>query len=412
VQEGKDAIVAAHNSKTAIDSRLANIYTLFRQSSNLVKEDVIYIVAGDSTRDNTYNEMKGYYTKQLAKINVDIFYSSRSGGTAKKWLENTQDSVDARLSSAVGASTGTEGENTILEYSYGLNDYYVESANKAIIKGYIKNGIVAYQVAKPKAFVFLAYPVATSDTARDIMLDEIYTEIAEELDLFYVNTKLCTNTIKSNSLYYADATHPNKFGSRRIVNYILNKILPLELFSIVSIEEYIVSVATSDTELNPTPKYEVGNWYTTTGANGAANTTWRRTKKIAIEPNFSLLVTHRGNRYDAIFYDISGNFLEYKTTTLKSGYIREVTIPTTAYSVAFNITSDGANYDLLNDVPSVKYDISGGTFMSIDDINIDLKIRNRINPYVGGMIIDAYGKKGISGQTLTIDGNNKMKWSI
>ena len=43
--------------------------------------------------------------------------------------------------------------------------------------------------------------------------------------------------------------------------------------------------------------------------------------------------------------------------------------------------------------------------------NIDLKIRNRINPYVDGMIIDAYGKKGMTGQTLTIDANSKMKWA-
>ena len=394
-----------------IDSKLTPIHKLFRKSSNLISTDVTYIVAGDSTRDNTYNEMKEYYIKQFKKINVNIFYSSRSGGTAKKWLGNTQDAVNARLSSAISTSTGTEGENTILEYSYGLNDYYVESANKATIKASIKDGIIAYKTAKPKANVFLVYPVATSDAARDALLDEIYTEVAGELNLFYVNSKLCTDSIKSASNYYADATHPNKFGSRRIVNYILNEILPLDLFNIVTLEEYIVATTTNDSELNPTPKYGIGNWYTTNGLNGATNTTWRRTQKIAIEPNFTLLVEHHGTRYDAIFYDAAGAFLEYKTTTLVSGYVREVTIPTTAYFVAFNITSDGTNYDLLNDVPSVKYDISGGTFMSIDNINVDLKIRNRINPYVDGMIIDAYGKKGMSGQTLTIDANSKMKWA-
>jgi hypothetical protein len=390
--------------------KLVQPHKLFRQSSNLVIEDVMYIVAGDSTRDNTYNEMKAYYISQLAKINVNVFYSSRSGGTAKKWFDNTQDSVDARLSSAIAATTGVDGENTIFEYSYGLNDYYVENGNKDVIKASIKNGLLAYKTAKPKAFVFLAYPVATGDTARDTMLDEIYSEVAHELNLFYVNTKICTESIKSNPNYYADATHPNKFGSRRIVNFILNEILPLDLFNIVTLEEYIVQVATDTSELNPTPKYEVGNWYTTNGGDGSVNTTWRRTQKINIEPNFNLLIEHRGNRYDALFYDINGDFLEYKTSTLVTGNIREVTIPTEAYFVAFNIISDGANYDLLNDVPSVKYDISGGSFMSIDNINIDLKIRNRINPYVDGIIIDGFGKKGIPGQVLTIDSNNKMKW--
>lgn len=407
LQSSASEIDAVSNTANAM---LVQPHKLLRQASNLLKNDVTYIVAGDSTRDNTYNEMKDYYISQLDKINVNVFYSSRSGGTAKKWLENTQDLVDARLSSAISNSTGIDGGNTILEYSYGLNDYYVESSNKEIIKTSIKDSIVAYQIAKPKAFVFLAYPVATSDSARDVMLDEIYNEVASELNLFYVNTKICTESIKSNSDYYADATHPNKFGSRRIVNYILNEILPLDLFNIVTLEEYIVPIATDTSELNPTPKYEVGNWYTTNGGDGSSNTTWRRTQKINIEPNFNLLVEHQGDRYDALFYDINGDFLEYKTTILVSENIREVTIPTEAYYVSFNITSDGASYDLLNDVPSVKYDIAGGSFMSIEDINLNLKIRNRVNPYVGGIVIDGYGKKGIPGQTLTIDANNKMKW--
>ena len=408
LEASASAIDAVSN---VIDSRLAPIHKLFRQASNLISTDVTYIVAGDSTRDNIYNEMKDYYIKQLGKINVSIFYSSRSGGTAKKWFNNTQDKEYARLSAAITSSTGIEGENTILEYSYGLNDYLIERANKAIVKASITDGIVAYMTAMPKAFVFLAFPTTSSNPERDIMLDEIYTEIATELDLFYVNTKLCTASIAGNSLYYADATHPNKFGSRRIVNFILDKIMPIELAQIVTLEEYIVNPSTNTMELNVAPFVEVGNWYTTTGGNGKTNTTWRRTKKIAIEPNFTLEIISKGERFDALFYDAAGVFLNYTTTSLVSGDKREVVIPAGAYFVGFNITENGASYDLLSDVPSVKYAISGGTFMSIDNINVDLKIRNRINPYVDGMIIDAYGKKGMSGQTLTIDANSKMKWA-
>ena len=45
-------------------------------------------------------------------------------------------------------------------------------------------------------------------------------------------------------------------------------------------------------------------------------------------------------------------------------------------------------------------------------INKDLKIRNIIDKYRNGILVDDYGMVGTSGQSLKIDSNGKMKWTL
>lgn len=94
-------------------------------------------------------------------------------------------------------------------------------------------------------------------------------------------------------------------------------------------------------------------------------------------------------------------------------YSKTVTIPLDCYKIGINLSNQGATYDALNDVPVVEYyDTINDTYLTIREINNGLKIRNSINKYRNGILVDDYGRVGTSGQSLKIDSSLKMKWSI
>ena len=216
-------------SGTKVSSK-SSLETLLLDSSTGANPNVQYIVTGDSTRDNSINKMIAYYTTQFAKINVKVIDNACSSQSCYKWINNIG-SFDTYLSDAISATMGN-GENTIMEFSFGLNELAPPD-----IKATLKQGITLYQQAKPKAIVILAVPVTTSATSFNAQLKQIYQEISQELGLRLIDTTVATVGVHGNSAYYFDRTHPNKWGSRRIVNYITDQILPSQLYSVMTLEE-------------------------------------------------------------------------------------------------------------------------------------------------------------------------------
>lgn len=344
-----------------------NIRQLFIDSSNQEKI-VNYIVSGDSTRSNGYNEMIDYYTSQLDKLNVSVYNNARSGAKGEDWLNNTD--ATATLANAI-ANTPNDGENTILEYSFGINDYTGNTL--AEIKSIIKNGIEGYLAVKPKATVLMTIPIATANLSRNTDLFDIYTEVSSELGLELIDTYNATLAVQGDSDYYYDSTHPNKFGSRRIVNFIFNQVLPIELLSIMTLEEYPTNTVTP-----PASELSVGiedGYYNNSGT-PLANASWRRFIEIDVEPNFELIIEHQGNRYEAIFMDSFGALVELRYTTVIVGesFKRAVTVPAGASKLRANISSLGA----VTGTPSIKYNLAPTTYLNIQEINVDLDIRNTI----------------------------------
>ena len=388
-----------------IDSRLAKMYKLFRQAANKVNTNVKYIVVGDSTRDNTYNEMIEYYNEQLGKINVTVFNNSESGQSGHDWAYN----IDQTTLNQCLSEIGDNEENCIVEFSHGLNDYK-DGNTESQVKTWLLYGINQLILNKPKINIVLTTPVNTAYTDRNIVLKRIYSEISTELNLPLVDTTLATavGTIQGNTNYYQDTTHPNKFGSRRVVNYILDTILPLELLSIVTISEYEIGTAL---DYSLTATKEIDKLYDSTTGVAQSLANWRRLAEIPVEPNFVVKITHKGNRNDNIYMDSDGVFISVDRPTVTL-YVRYSTIPANAWFLRINLSSQGATYDALNDVPTVSYyDPSSGLYLTIEDINSGLNIRNVLNKFRDGLLVDSYGKIGTSGQTLTIDANSKMKWA-
>lgn len=331
-------------------------------------ETINYIVSGDSTRDNNYNQMIAYYTHQLAKANITLTDNASSGQSGQDWGAN----IDSpNLSEAIAATPGT-GADTILEYSFGINDYK-NGATEAQVKGWLKTGIQDYLAAKPDAAVVLAVPVATAAAERNGVLANIYAELATELSLPLIDTYTIMASVHGDPDYYNDGTHPNKNGSIRIVNYLLSELAPSSLYSVIDLDATFLSGGTpSPDELATT--VESGYWSTSTGA-PVVNAGWRRMQAIAVEPNFVLRIQHQGNRTDVVFYDEDDVFIETINTTAVSGEsYREVTIPAGAFYARINISNDGAAYDLLGDVPSVKFGVSDVPALTMAEINTGLTI--------------------------------------
>lgn len=409
--QAKDTIFKMHNVQSSaseidaiantINPLLAPIHKLFRESVNSINTNVKYCVVGDSTRNNTFNEMIAYYTSQMEKINVEVYNNAASGQSGYDWAYN----VDSTTLNQLLTFIGNNEENCIIEFSHGINDYK-NGATQEQVKTWLRYGLTQLITAKPKVKIILCTPINTAGTDRNSVLKTIYQELASELNLPLIDCTIPTavGTIQGNSNYYQDGTHPNKFGSRRVVNYILNKLLPINLLPIVTLEQYVINNIPSS--LNTT--VQTGYW-NSTGVY-TPSTSWISLALINIEPNFILEVAHLGNRADVCFYNESGVFISRLFDLVNNPKI--YTIPANAWKAGINITSDATTWLALNDNPTVKYqDTSSSLYLTTDEINNGLKIRNTINNFRNGILVDDYGKTGEIGQSLKIDSNGKMKWS-
>jgi hypothetical protein len=388
-----------------VNPLLAPIHKLLRESANGIS-DVVIIRTGDSTRSTIQSEWQIYDPIFFNQLGLTYYNNAAPSQTALGWMNNT---AINKLSEAIANSKGVDGENTILEFSMGLNDYTFygnTTAGKAQTKDAIKNAIQAYQIAKPKAIVYLVSPNNAGNDGRRNTLRDIYSELAIELNLFLVDGLAVTSMLDYNSTdYYIDTTHMNQYGMLRQQMYILNKICPLDLIKNIKFGEYVLPP--TNTELAETPLL-IGLWSVATGA-FSSNSNYRALKKIPVVPNFRLNVTHKGNRTDFIWYDINGNFL-FKG--FPSGLTNGVAyIPYNAYFLAVNISTEGATYDALNDTPTLKYHFNAKHITHkelVNGYNSNITYLTKDN---NGITYDSYGKTGAIGEFLKIDSNNKMKWS-
>jgi len=428
--EGKDAVYAAHVSKSAIENigvkgfenllsdyseidaianvinpKLAEIHKIFREAANGVNNNVTYAVVGDSTRNNSFNKMIDYYTEQLTKINVSLFNNAASGQSGYEWAYNIDQTTLQQLIDEIGDNDS----DFVVEFSHGINDYK-NGATQEDVKTWLTYGLNQLLLAKPNVNIILCTPVITANTGRNAVLKTIYEELATEFNLPLIDCTLATEygVIQGNENYYQDTTHPNKYGSRRIVDYIFNIILPLELLSIVTIQPYDKSLDIDDTDLNPVIKDNY--FYVSTSGNGASSTDWACLEIIPVEPNFTVMVKHGGNRNDQIYKDINNTFIKNDSPTVTDG-VRYTVVPINAYDLRINLSNE-PSYDPSLDTIEVKYyDPSLNIYLTIEDIHLGLNIRNVLNKFRDGILVDDFGRVGTSGQTLTIDANNKMKWA-
>ncbi len=216
-------ILSMPQSLSAADeakNRLQKIKNLMDDAASGKNSNVTYIVSGDSTRDSTVAGQEYIYKTMLAQVNVKYVHNARSGLRAYQWVRNSV--PDASLGKAI-ANTKGNGENTIMEFSLGINDKNAYS--RAETKENLLSSIKKYLKAKPKANVFLVVPV-THQTDFQKEWPKLYTEIAEQLKLPLINKEriMYDAFYDQENRFYYDNTHPNYFGALRMTKYILDSI--------------------------------------------------------------------------------------------------------------------------------------------------------------------------------------------
>lgn len=322
-----------------------------------------YIVAGDSKRENPSNNMYEYYTQQFSKIGANVIYQAKSGMTGEQFRTNTDANIN--LNNLISAIPG-DGSTTVVEYSFGANDVNagatVESLRDTVVNTF--NAILAQ---KPNTTFLLVSGDGKLGAFQPTRIKEAYLLAADIFNCNFIEGAVATDAIfdgdlePANRVYYQDATHPSVFGSMRLVNYIMDIIVPDGKRPLVTLEEIdLPNVSMPDLTLAVDP---VKGFYVSTNGAPVNNDTWRRSLPVAVEPNFEIKFKHQGNRADVICMDEQGGFVvrEFASDRDFEGYMH-FTIPALTYELRLNITRDNvAEYDALNDQMEMLYKTASNT---------------------------------------------------
>lgn len=341
------------------------------------KKKVNYIIVGDSLRaGSTVTGLHSYYRTVFSNLNIDVYLSATAGLYTDVWRANTSPNTKARLSYTVSNCLGTGGENTIIEWSLGVNDHSVHGASN--VKNELKQGILDLLAQKPNVQIILVVPTISGTLQRGLDLLNSYTELSNELGLPLVNgfeaTKHVFPYVNTSNAYYAEQTHINEYGGRRILNYILNKIIPPGMGWIFNLPEF--SNLEAETPLINQAIVETG-MYQSTGT-ALAGSGWRRLDEVTVVGRTLLKLQHLGTRRDIIWKDASNVHTLQTLPDLLPGVLYWlIEVPETAITVKVNIeTVDGAAYDLLGDTPILQNVVPLTSYvMPKEKINIGLNLR-------------------------------------
>ena len=384
-----DAIVPSESTLTAAQ-------ILFDKQAN-GNIGMTYIVSGDSHRNNSYNNMIEYYNILLNQAGVTVVNNAASGQSGLDWLNNDTGGGGTTLQEAIDATSGT-GATTLLEYSFGVNDSGTEADMKAAIKG----GIEAYLTAKPDATVVLCSPIRTG--FKNTTLINIYEEISAELNLQLVKTFPVIEPYDNDSRFKQDEEHLSAYGSQRLLHFILSNIVSEKVRSSIKIPDLgVPTIPATNLNVVVQPNY----WSASVGTL-QNEPTWRSSEKIAVEPNYKINIEHRGDQFAVFWYDGVGDYMFSTASTIISGDLRQVTVPSGAFQMAFNISSDGDTWDALNYTPEVDYVVEPVNYMTPEQVNVNMSPGL---PRFNTLPVDGDGKTGSAGQFLIAVGAGKTKWA-
>jgi lysophospholipase L1-like esterase len=281
-----------------------NLEQLVSDALNNVS-NINYIVSGDSTKEGRYQQTKQYYADLLNQLNIQYVDNSVGGLDADEWItgidQASSNTINETVDQAISQTPGS-GENTILEFSLGINDYFRDpNLLEASLLATMKQGLDMYIAARPKTEIILVSPVHFNASHSD-KLNRIYTQLATDYGFKLINVEAITKPFYHTDNFYIDYVHPSAGGARRIVNYIMSQIVPPQYSNSIILPEYIpLEGVVNSAELALTP--EVGHYDVNTG--NAYDSTWQRLPQFEVIPNRELTLVSSGNRPDIIFLDVN-----------------------------------------------------------------------------------------------------------
>lgn len=292
------------NPPLTIDEKIA---ALFKRAVNQTAA-VKYIVSGDSTKNGIWVRTREYYPQLLNQLNVNVYSNTEGGVDSVEWnndVTSTGYAFGKGITDCINQISGT-GENTIVEYSFGINDKFFGYTDTEILAS-ITLGINQVLAAKPDVIIILVEPVYFHST-HSAALKIVYSTLATNfgLKLVSVTDYMATYHPVSHTgqpQFYGDYTHPNEVGSRRMVNIILNQIVPNEFKSLVSLPEFIPAIAdSSDIELmvgTESGHYDFNN-------GDAYNSSYQRALPFLVTEGKELTLVSTGNVRNIAFFDNNG----------------------------------------------------------------------------------------------------------
>jgi lysophospholipase L1-like esterase len=347
-----------------------NLELLISDAVNNVRE-INYIVSGDSTKDGRYQQTKQYYAEILNQLNIQYVDNATGGLDSSEWITGTDETsghiINETVQQAI-SQTPRSGENTILEFSLGINDYFRDSnLSEATLLATMVNGLDTYIAARPNTEIILVSPIHFS-ADHSVKLNNIYAALASHYGFKLIDVEAITKSVYHTDDFYIDYVHPSAGGARRIVNYIMNEIVPAQYSHSIILPEYIPleGVADSD-ELALTP--EAGHYDVNTGI--AYISTWQRLPQFEVIPNRELTLVSSGNRSDIIFLDADQvviDELEQFHNSPNDPTLR-VQIPPKAKYARANVHNNADEITI-----SIKYSEFPLQHMTVDEINEGLDI--------------------------------------
>ena len=333
----------------------------------LAGEITTYIVTGDSTRDADYSMGRQYYKSQLTKLGITYGHNAQSGQTAWEWRDNIG---TATLQQAIDLTPG-DGTGTVLEYSFGINDYS-DHSDTSIIKSDIIDGITQYLNAKPNADILFVSPVATGAADRTEELYQMYIEIKNEIDKCFVDGTSPMSQVLGSDIFYWDSTHQTHYGTKRLIDWILEHLVYDDLHDVLTIPEPIRYTAPHYNEL--TLGVENGYYNSNTGL-PAPGEDWRRLISYPVEGTTKIKLFHGGNRYYVYEMNDAGDVLLNNNVAVeyKDGEHYFYTLPETKV-LHCDITNDGPTWDTEGHVPTAVY--VDETYYDNEVVHQGLFIRN------------------------------------
>jgi lysophospholipase L1-like esterase len=276
-----------------------------------VRESILtattYVVSGDSTRDNSYNEMISYYSRMLGKAGISVVDNAASGLRGEDWANNTG---SATANQAIAAIPG-DGTGTVWEFSLGINDTSSEGSEtpqQQLDK--VQPGIDAVLAAKPNVSLFFVQPVPVASTARNASMIAFYDLLAAHYEQHLVLLQEPMAAVYDGMddpaarVFYEDGTHPNAAGSIRAVNFILSEVLHSSMLNTVTLDN-LHWTGNTENVVETVTEVISGEYWNSSGTTsvGAA---WARFGLIEVTAGQKLRITHQGSRDDVRLFGVNG----------------------------------------------------------------------------------------------------------
>lgn len=307
---------------------------LFFDAANNFR-DITYHVVGDSNRSNDYSRWEEYYTDRLSNLNLSVNFTARSGLQARRFLNNT-DAVNINVlkSKIVG-----DGSNDIVELSLGGNDYNGINTLEQI-KGFIEGIVNDLKNEFPNITIISMVPMYTANTARNVFLQELYTNLATDFDLVLVDITDILQPVHGNPVFYNDSSHLNRTGAIRAVNKIMDIIIPAELIHLIRLEE----IEQGEEVIPPNLAVVQSGFYNNSGL-FRANDAITSLAPIVVQPNFDYRVKHGGDRNDYYAFNEEGALVVKLLSVAVAGQDYSLlSIPINIVEIRANVSTD-PNFD-------------------------------------------------------------------